>query len=58
MENILTVEDVAEKLKMSKSTIYKMSEKGKIPSYKIGTSLRFTEDHITTFLASCKKTNV
>jgi excisionase family DNA binding protein len=50
METILTVEDVAQKLKMSKSAIYKMSENGKMPSFKIGTCRRFFEEEVIMFL--------
>jgi PTS system nitrogen regulatory IIA component len=53
MTTILTINDVAQKLKMSASTIYKYAERGKIPSIKIGSSLRFTEDQINHFLAQC-----
>jgi excisionase family DNA binding protein len=56
MENILTVEDVARKFQMSKSAIYKMAENGKIPSFKIGTCRRFSEDKIASFLLSCEET--
>jgi excisionase family DNA binding protein len=50
MDNILTVNDVAKKLQMSPSTIYKMAEQGKIPSFKIGTCRRFFEEEIIKFL--------
>jgi excisionase family DNA binding protein len=57
MSSVLTVDDVAEKLQMSKSAIYKMAENGKIPSIKIGTCRRFMEEQITAFLLSCEKNN-
>jgi PTS system nitrogen regulatory IIA component len=50
MQNILTVNDVSKKLQMSTSTIYKYAEQGKIPSFKIGTCLRFFETEINTYL--------
>jgi len=50
MKNILTIDEVAEKLKMSKSTIYKYSERSIIPSFKIGTSVRFFEEEIEKYL--------
>jgi excisionase family DNA binding protein len=53
METILTVGDVAKKLKMSTSAIYKMAESGRIPSLKIGVCRRFTEEQIDAFLRSC-----
>ncbi|MDR1288040.1 MAG: helix-turn-helix domain-containing protein [Treponema sp.] len=52
MKTIMTINDVAEKLKMSTSTIYKYAEKGRIPSFKIGTCRRFFEEEIDTYLVS------
>jgi len=50
MGNVLTVEDVAIKLQMSKSTIYKFAENNKIPSFKIGACRRFFENEIDEYL--------
>jgi len=55
MKNILTIDEVAVKLKISKSTIYKYSERAIIPSFKIGTSVRFFEDEIDAYLISITK---
>jgi len=52
MSNILTINDVANKLKMSTSTIYKYAEKGKIPSFKIGSCIRFFENEIDNLLVT------
>jgi len=46
----MTIDEVAEKLKMSKSTLYKYAEKDKIPSFKIGACRRFFEDEINEYL--------
>jgi excisionase family DNA binding protein len=54
MSNVLTVNDLAGKLRMSKSAIYKMAENGKIPSIKIGTCRRFIEEQISEYLLSCQ----
>jgi PTS system nitrogen regulatory IIA component len=54
MKNVLTIDDVAKKLQMSTSTIYKYAEKGKIPSFKIGSCRRFTEEHLESFLSFCE----
>jgi hypothetical protein len=36
-----------------------MAENGKIPSFKIGTCRRFTEEHLANFLSSCEdKANI
>jgi excisionase family DNA binding protein len=50
MANVLTISEVAKKLKMSTSAIYKYAELGKIPSFKIGTCLRFFEEEIDAYL--------
>jgi len=55
MGNVLTVEDVAKKLQMSKSTIYKHAENNKIPSFKIGTCRRFFEKEIDEYLFTIAK---
>jgi len=55
MGNVLTVEDVAKKLQMSKSTIYKHAENNKIPSFKIGSCRRFFENEIDEYLVAMVK---
>ena len=55
MKNILTVEDVAKKIQMSKSTIYKHAENNKIPSFKIGSCRRFFENEIDEYLIAMAK---
>jgi PTS system nitrogen regulatory IIA component len=55
MDRILTVNDVAQKLQLSKSTVYKYTESKKIPSIKIGKQWRFTEDDLTQYLLLCKE---
>jgi PTS system nitrogen regulatory IIA component len=55
MERILTVKDVAQKLQLSKSTVYKYTESKKIPSIKIGKQWRFTEDDLAQYLLLCKE---
>ena len=47
---IMTIKDVAKKLQMATSTIYKYAETGKIPSFKIGTCRRFFEEKIDDYL--------
>jgi len=55
MENILTIEDVARKLRISKSTVYKYAEADKIPSFKIGSCRRFFESEIERYLELLRK---
>jgi PTS system nitrogen regulatory IIA component len=55
MKAILTINDVAEKLQMSTSTIYKYAEQGKIPSFKIGACRRFFEEEINNYVLALSK---
>jgi PTS system nitrogen regulatory IIA component len=55
MESILTTQDVAKLLRLSKSTVYKYAEDGKIPSVKVGKSRRFLPGDIQAYLQSLKQ---
>jgi len=46
MDKWLTLEQIAEYLQMSTSSIYKMAQKGKIPAYKVGRQWRFKKEEI------------
>lgn len=46
MKTILTVPELAKKLQISVSTVYKYAESGKLPSFKLGSSLRFLENEV------------
>ncbi len=43
---ILTIDEVAEYLKIPKSTVYKLAQEGKIPAQKVGRHWRFHKDAI------------
>lgn len=45
-DKIFSIDEVAAYLKIPKSTIYKLSERGKIPSIKIGKQLRFRQSSL------------
>lgn len=47
---LLTIDDVAELFKTSKSTIYRWVHKRKIPFVKLGGKLRFNENDIQEFI--------
>jgi excisionase family DNA binding protein len=55
MTQTLNVSDVAKLFQLSKSSIYKYAETGKIPFIKIGTNLRFTETQLDNFLSKNTK---
>ena len=43
---IMTVDEVAAYLKLSKITVYKLTQKGEIPGFRIGSSWRYNKDVI------------
>lgn len=47
---LLTINEVAEMLKISVSTLYRWVNKREIPFVKLGGKLRFNEDEIKTFI--------
>lgn len=49
---LLTVSDVADKLRFSTSQVYKLAEKGKLKAYKLESSLRFKEAEIDDYIQS------
>ena len=50
MDKWLTIEQIAEYLQMSTSSIYKMAQKGKIPAYKVGRQWRFRKEEIDRWI--------
>jgi excisionase family DNA binding protein len=54
-DSFLTLNEVCQYLKISKSTIYKLSEQGKIPSAKIGKQLRFRKSSLDRWLSEKEK---
>lgn len=49
---IMTIEELAEYLKISKETLYKMVQKNEIPASKIGNQWRFQKSKIDSWLDS------
>ena len=54
MDKWLTLEQIAEYLQMSTSSIYKMAQKGKIPAYKVGRQWRFRKEEIDAWIKKQK----
>jgi len=46
----LTLPNLAQLLQLSKSKVYKLVERGEIPHYRIGSSIRFDPDEIRVWL--------
>ena len=48
--HVLTIEELSEYLKIAKSTLYKLSQEGKIPCQKVGRHWRFRKETIDRWL--------
>jgi len=47
---LFTVKEVADKLKVTPPTVYRLQGEGKIESYKVGGSIRFSQKQIDNYL--------
>lgn len=57
MANIVTAKDLGKYLKLSESTIYKLTLEGELPGFKIGDSWRFDMDEILKLIKKVRKEN-
>ena len=48
--SILTIDELSDYLKISKSTLYKLAQAGKVPGQKIGRHWRFHKEGIDQWL--------
>ena len=51
-DQIMTVKEVADYLKVNDRTIYRMASAGKIPAFKVGASWRFKSCEINEWIES------
>jgi excisionase family DNA binding protein len=56
MANIVTAKQIAQYLKLTESTIYKLASTGELPGFRIGKSWRFDMDEILERIKDEKKT--
>jgi len=49
-DQVMTIEDLGIYLKLSKSTLYKLAQEGKVPGQKVGKHWRFRKDIIDDWL--------
>jgi len=54
-EDILTIRDVAEYLKVTEKTVYGLVQKGKIPGFKVGGQWRFKREDIDQWIEDGKE---
>jgi excisionase family DNA binding protein len=50
-QEILTVKDICDLLRLHQTTVYKLVRQGKIPSFRVGTDWRFRKDVILRWMA-------
>ena len=48
--HLMTIEEVAAYLRLSKDTVYRMAQSGRIPASKVGTQWRFRQDDVDDWL--------
>ncbi len=54
MERLMTLEEVADYLRLSKDTVYRMASTGKLPASKVGSQWRFRKDDVDAWLEKNK----
>jgi len=55
MAEIFNLNELSEYLRIPKSTLYKLSEAGKIPCFKVGKQLRFRKTAIDKWISEQEK---
>ncbi len=50
MKNLLTIDELCEKIKLKRQTVYQLSSEGRIPRIKLGGRLLFDEEEIQAWL--------
>lgn len=51
-DNVMTIEELADYLKIPKSTLYKLAQEGRVPSQKVGRHWRFHREAVDHWLKS------
>lgn len=54
-DEILTLKEVADYLKLAKKTAYRLASEGKLPGFKVGGSWRFKREDILQWIEEQKK---
>jgi excisionase family DNA binding protein len=55
MANVLTLEEVAEYLRVHPSTVYRLLKKRQIPAFKVGSDWRFNLESIDNWRADAER---
>ena len=56
-DEILTLKELAEYLKLTEKTAYRLAAEGKLPGFKVGGSWRFTRKDIQAWIQKQKTSN-
>lgn len=56
-DQILTLKEVAEYLKLAEKTAYRLAAEGKLPGFKVGGSWRFKKEDIEQWIERQKQNN-
>ncbi len=56
-DEILTLKEVAEYLKLAEKTAYRLAAEGKLPGFKVGGSWRFKREDIDRWIEEQKNTS-
>ncbi|WP_456376791.1 methylation-associated defense system helix-turn-helix domain-containing protein MAD1 [Thiolapillus sp.] len=54
-DEILTLKEVAEYLKLAEKTAYRLAAEGKLPGFKVGGSWRFKREDVLSWIEDSKK---
>ncbi|MBT2970516.1 MAG: helix-turn-helix domain-containing protein [Candidatus Thiodiazotropha sp. (ex Ctena orbiculata)] len=57
-DEILTLKEVAEYLKLAEKTAYRLAAEGKLPGFKVGGSWRFKREDIENWIQEQTRTGV
>lgn len=53
--NLLTVRDVMNRLKVARSSVYRLVDRGELHPIKMGRSVRFDEQDVEAYIERCKE---
>ena len=54
-DKVMTIAELSKYLKISRSTLYKLAQEGKLPSQKVGRHWRFHRDAVDAWLKNHKQ---
>ena len=54
-DEIMTLKEVAEYLKLAEKTAYRLAAEGKLPGFKVGGSWRFKKEDVAVWIENQKK---